>query len=998
MLKARRRAAQAVEGGKAARLPDGPTAETRPWGRDPINLKATSSAWSSLALVLLRNEPVKHEAPVRLATWISFLSVLGSGVAETQEVRSLERQAGPERAASGELVLVELEGFVLEPGGSPAEGAVVVSSAGGKAFTDRDGAYRLGVRVPSGTTSVQVTSVSGRGLVASTHAALSAASQLAPVGPLVLALGNSCSPSWLPTFRGTGTSDYVAALAMYDDGEGPALYAAGNFTFAGGRAANRIAKWDGSSWTPLGSGLDGDVRALAVHDDGSGPALFVGGTFTTAGGALAKRIAKWNGTSWSALGSGVVTRDGVVNDLAVYDDGGGPALYAAGFFSVVGGVSANRIARWNGTSWSALGAGVSSGSGGSVTSLVVHDDGSGPALFVGGFFTSAGGVAASNIARWNGTSWSALGAGVNSTVYALAVYEVGGGAALYAGGTFTSSGPATVNRIARWNGSNWSAVGRGFDGTVRALRAFDDGSGAKLWAGGSFGYSGTYFDGTLVNHIAVWNGTSWQAAGSGMDGGGTFPEVKSLCAFDDGDGPALFAGGLFAVANGVDVNNIAKREGSTGASLAKGLSARVEALAVFDDGTGPGLYAGGDFVTASGVTLNRIGKWDGWSWTPLGSGMDGTVRALVVHDDGSGPALFAGGSFVHAGGKTVNYIAKWNGSSWSALDLGVSQGTVSALAVHDDGGGPALYAGGTFLLAGGAFGTVWANRIAKWDGHIWHGLGTGVNTQGGVVNALISHNDGSGQKLYAGGQFSSVGWVAADSIARWNGSSWAPVGSGLDGPVEAFVVHNGALVASGDFLQSGFVWLYGGIGKWNGSSWSALAYGPPSGGLEGNTKFALAVHDDGTGPMLHAGTFRWNGTSWSRLGNGAQGPVLALATYDDGSGPALFAGGQIGSFVDSGDSFLGVWGCDPLPPVIHAPPVLVIDRPVDGPGETVTLSVEVIDNHDPAPEVWFDPPSGSRFPPGTTMVTCWANDAHGNGAMTEFPVTVQRKARPGERL
>ena len=97
----------------------------------------------------------------------------------------------------------------------------------------------------------------------------------------------------------------VRALTVFDDGGGPALYAGGDFTTAGGVAANRIAKWDGSSWTALGSGMNNDVHALAVFDDGGGPALYAGGAFTTAGGVAANRIAKWDGSSWSALGSGM---------------------------------------------------------------------------------------------------------------------------------------------------------------------------------------------------------------------------------------------------------------------------------------------------------------------------------------------------------------------------------------------------------------------------------------------------------------------------------------------------------------------------------------------------------------------------------------------------------------------------------------------------------------------------------------------------------------------
>jgi len=145
----------------------------------------------------------------------------------------------------------------------------------------------------------------------------------------------------------------VWALATFDDGSGggPALYAGGEFTTAGGVAANFIAKWNGSSWSALGSGMNDWVLALATFDDGSGggPALYAGGFFTTAGGVAATFIAKWNGSSWSALGSGMNggSFPGVYA-LATFDDGsgGGPALYAGGEFTTAGGVTANNIAKW----------------------------------------------------------------------------------------------------------------------------------------------------------------------------------------------------------------------------------------------------------------------------------------------------------------------------------------------------------------------------------------------------------------------------------------------------------------------------------------------------------------------------------------------------------------------------------------------------------------------------------------------------------------------------
>ncbi len=163
--------------------------------------------------------------------------------------------------------------------------------------------------------------------------------------------GDACQPQWLPTFGGPpGTGAGISVLAVFDDrsGGGPALYAGGSFTSAGGVTANHIAKWDGFSWSALGSGVDDEVEALAVFDDGSGggPALYAGGAFTTAGGVGADRIAKWDGTSWLALGTGMNT-----TVLAVDDDssGAGPALYAGGDFTM-SPAGDWYLARWQGCS------------------------------------------------------------------------------------------------------------------------------------------------------------------------------------------------------------------------------------------------------------------------------------------------------------------------------------------------------------------------------------------------------------------------------------------------------------------------------------------------------------------------------------------------------------------------------------------------------------------------------------------------------------------------
>ena len=226
------------------------------------------------------------------------------------------------------------------------------------------------------------------------------------------------------------------------------------------------------------------MYSLAV----SGSDLYAGGSFTNAGGSGADCIAKWNGSSWSALGSGIGLRGGVVYALAV----SGSDVYAGGFFTTAGGSPATNIAKWNGSSWSALGSGIRNGT--AVNALAV----SGSNLYAGGFFTTAGGTPAKYIAKWNGSGWSPLGSGMDFPVYALAV----SGSDLYAGGQFTNAGGSAAGHIARWNGSTWSPLASGIAGVPHMFggKGGDLGeypgvyalavSGSDLYAGGKFTIAG----------------------------------------------------------------------------------------------------------------------------------------------------------------------------------------------------------------------------------------------------------------------------------------------------------------------------------------------------------------------------------------------------------------------------------------------------------------------------------------------------------------------------
>ena len=688
---------------------------------------------------------------------------------------------------------------------------------------------------------------------------------------------------------GSGLDGPVHALCVFDDGTGAALYAGGEFTNAGGVLAANVARWDGTSWSALGNGLDAACHALTVHDDGSGPALHAGGDFLSAGGVAALRIARWDGSAWTALGIPGSGMNSTVLGLHSFDDGAGPTLYAGGVFTLAGGVPAFRVARWSGGTWSAMGSAASQTTT-DVQCFAVFDDGTGPTLYAGGFFTKIGGVLARYVAKWDGSSWSPVGAptnGTNSQVRALSVFDDGSGPALYTMGNFWLAGGVSVSNVARWDGTSWSALGGPGDGTghhVYTASVFDDGSGPALYVGGLFTDAG----GVSADRVARWDG-AWSALPAST-GAGSAGVVFALTTFDDGAGPDLYAGGAFLGAGGISAPSIARWDGTSWSALGapgSGANATILALCVFDDGSGPALYAGGQFVTIGGVSAAHVARWDGASWSNLGAGTNAVVNALCVFDDGSGPALFAGGNFTSAGGAPAHAIAKWDGVAWSSLDTPGegALGEVLALAVFDYGTGPGLYVGGEFTVAGGTG----ALHIARWDGATWFSPGTLSTGVDDAVLALTSFDDGSGSALFVGGRFTTAGFGPASRIARWDGTNWSALGTGTNGEVGALIGFDdgsgAALYAGGAFTIAGGVDAPN-IAKWDGASWSAL--GTVGDGTNAPV-LALQSFDDGSDGNLDlfvGGRFTTAGTTTSSFVAAWRGCAHVPVPYcfGDGSG------------------------------------------------------------------------------------------------------------------
>ena len=340
-------------------------------------------------------------------------------------------------------------------------------------------------------------------------------------------------------------------------------------------------------------------------------------------------------------------------------------------------ISTSHIATWNGSIWSPLLGGLN----GIVNAIAIDSNNN---VYAGGLFTTANNtstITVSNIAKWNGSEWSALAGGLNNYLNAIAIDSNNN---VYAGGSFTiannNSSTINVNYIAKWDvtTNEWGALGGGLSGVVQAI-AID--SNNNIYAGGSFtnaiNNSVINTNSTISsNYIAKWDVTTnqWVALAGGLSG------IVYSIAIDSNDN--VYAGGIFTQANNdnnsiINVNYIAKWNGSSWSSLAGGISSDVYAIAVDSQDN---IFVGGLFETAynlnnSPINTYRIGKWNGTEWLKLNEGCSITLYTIAIDANDN---VYAGGLsgdsyFYNSYNSPIvaNGIGKWNGINWSPLNGGI---------------------------------------------------------------------------------------------------------------------------------------------------------------------------------------------------------------------------------------------------------------------------------------------------------------------------------------
>jgi hypothetical protein len=439
-------------------------------------------------------------------------------------------------------------------------------------------------------------------------------------------------------------------------------------------------------------------------------------------------------------------------------------VYVGGYFTDVinnGTVlyTADKIAQWNGSAWSALNS--TGRKDGSLNYTVRAIAVSGTDVYVGGWFTDVnnnGAVlnAADHIAKWDALTgnWSALGSNgagggsLNSGVDAIAI----SGANVYVGGSFTDvNNNGTVlnaaDYIAKWNGVRWSSLGSNnaangsLTGGVRAIAV----SGANVYVGGSFtdvNNNGTYL--TNADYIAKWNGSAWSALGSNGAGDGAISNVRTVTPSTTG----------------------------------------VHAIAI----SGTDVYVGGDFkdINNNGTVLTAadyIAKWNGSAWSALGSNGagNGSLGSIVTAIAVSGTDVYVGGWFKNVRNNgtilaAADYVAKWNTltSNWSALGSnGAGDGSLNHYVFSLAVSGTNVYVSGYYFADVNNNGTVLheADHIAKWDGSNWSALGSN-GAGGGSLGVGVFAIAVSETQLYAGGLFTNVNnngktLPAADYVAAY---------------------------------------------------------------------------------------------------------------------------------------------------------------------------------------------------------------------------------------
>lgn len=578
----------------------------------------------------------------------------------------------------------------------------------------------------------------------------------------------ACPGYWESMNTLPGADGEITAACVWDsDGPGPAtaqIVMGGNFFRVLNTPCTRVAMFDGSKATALGTNLDDPGRGFLVYQDQLFAIKFQNG----------RPLQRWNGFSWQGFGTSVQ-----INPTA--------AIVFSGEL-IVGGWK--EIRRWTGSDWVTLGAGLNS----HVDALAEFNG----QLVAGGRFIASGSHPVPFIGLWDGTSWSALGGGSDGPIDRMAVAN----GMLWVAGNFSHIGGVSASGAAVWDGTDWAAIPTPpnyylaeaentlFCFSPKVSR-FDNGHWQDV---GSLDHCTAVFeqDGAVSafggysrfsNTLLRLNGDTWQPAMPGdvnlpMPSIASVPEgvavENSSCTLggQPSSGLLLYSDGVWSDFPGVTVSGPAGNLRSVGDTL----------------------YAWGQFTRFGDTPVNTTAarRRNGvWEYSPI----PGIESVFEPQDDGSilfdaNTAIFEmrddqvvqlGGPFGAASGLPRSLV-KWQGHPVVVLD-GARQDETSGDRYH-----------------------CWLFENEEWSPF-------GVPNQ--QVTAL---------RVHTGVLYGAVMMTTGPHVASWSGSTWQPVGGAFQAMPSALCVIDGQLTALGSFtVVDGLP--CNAPAKWTGDRWVSISPG-----------------------------------------------------------------------------------------------------------------------------------------------------------------------------